>query len=240
MINRIRDIRKQKGLTLADVAAACDPPTTAQTIGRLETGTRTLSLDWMNRIASALDVDAEVLVRSNAAPAPRIIAQLTPAGAEPLASPRDAILPSEIGGDAPLVVMAIEAEEEVATGVGARQAEHKLHRLGAGEQIAHFLGGRHMLNDPLGQLDFQHMVARRIQVIHGVHLLSDRSGQDRMAVAEDASAQTGHVVQVFVAVDIPQMHALAVSDVDRGKKLIAGQIAVRPWDDGGGTFVQRS
>ena len=63
MINRIRDIRKQKGLTLADVAAACTPPTTAQTIGRLETGTRTLSLDWMNRIATALDVDADVLVR---------------------------------------------------------------------------------------------------------------------------------------------------------------------------------
>ena len=44
MINRIRDIRKQKGMTLADVAAACDPPTTAQTIGRLETGMRNLSL----------------------------------------------------------------------------------------------------------------------------------------------------------------------------------------------------
>ena len=35
MINRIRDIRKQKHLTLADVAARCTPPTTAQTIGRL-------------------------------------------------------------------------------------------------------------------------------------------------------------------------------------------------------------
>jgi transcriptional regulator with XRE-family HTH domain len=37
MINRIRDIRREKGLTLADVAARCTPPTTAQTIGRLET-----------------------------------------------------------------------------------------------------------------------------------------------------------------------------------------------------------
>ena len=44
MINRIRDIRRQKGMTLADVAAACSPPTTAQTIGRLETGMRNLSL----------------------------------------------------------------------------------------------------------------------------------------------------------------------------------------------------
>ena len=56
MSNRIRDIRKAKGLTLADVAAACTPPTTAQTIGRLETGTRTLSLVWLNRIADALGV----------------------------------------------------------------------------------------------------------------------------------------------------------------------------------------
>jgi transcriptional regulator with XRE-family HTH domain len=57
VINRIRDIRKQKGMTLAEVAAACTPPTTAQTIGRLETGMRNLSLVWMNRIASALGVD---------------------------------------------------------------------------------------------------------------------------------------------------------------------------------------
>ena len=46
MINRIRDIRKQKGMTLADLAEACDPPTTPQTVGRLETGMRNLSLKW--------------------------------------------------------------------------------------------------------------------------------------------------------------------------------------------------
>lgn len=48
MTNRIRDIRKAKGLTLADLAAACEPPTTAQTIGRLETGMRQLSLGWID------------------------------------------------------------------------------------------------------------------------------------------------------------------------------------------------
>ena len=51
MINSIRAVRRAKGLTLEEVAQRCDPPTTAQTIGRLETGTRTLSLGWMNRIA---------------------------------------------------------------------------------------------------------------------------------------------------------------------------------------------
>ncbi len=62
MISRIRDVRKAKGLTLDDVAKSCDPPTTAQTIGRLETGMRTLSLDWLNRIADALAVDSAELL----------------------------------------------------------------------------------------------------------------------------------------------------------------------------------
>ena len=66
-MNRIRDIRKAKGLTLADLAAACSPPTTAQTIGRLETGTRQLSLGWMNRIAAALGVEPAALMRAEAA-----------------------------------------------------------------------------------------------------------------------------------------------------------------------------
>jgi len=63
MINSIRAVRRAKRLTLEDVALRCDPPTTAQTIGRLETGTRTLSLGWMNRIAKALGVDAAELVQ---------------------------------------------------------------------------------------------------------------------------------------------------------------------------------
>ncbi len=63
MLSRIREVRKSQGLTLADVAARCDPPTTAQTIGRLETGMRTLSIDWLNRIAAALGVDSSQLVQ---------------------------------------------------------------------------------------------------------------------------------------------------------------------------------
>lgn len=62
MQSRIRDVRRAKGYTLADVAARCKPPTTAQTIGRLETGTRVLSLIWINRIAGALGVESSDLV----------------------------------------------------------------------------------------------------------------------------------------------------------------------------------
>ncbi|HZB69516.1 MAG TPA: helix-turn-helix transcriptional regulator, partial [Sphingomicrobium sp.] len=62
MITRIREVRRARGMTLDDVARACEPPTTPQTIGRLETGTRTVSVGWLNRIAAALDVEASDLV----------------------------------------------------------------------------------------------------------------------------------------------------------------------------------
>lgn len=112
MINRIRDIRREKGLTLAQVAAACDPPTTAQTIGRLETGTRKLSLDWMNTIAAALQVEPNLLVSGGEkAEQPKIVARLTDGGAEALSKPRDAILPTALGGEAPLICLSIEATQ---------------------------------------------------------------------------------------------------------------------------------
>jgi transcriptional regulator with XRE-family HTH domain len=62
MITRIREVRRARRMTLQDVADACDPPTTPQTVGRLETGTRTVSVGWLNRIAAALRVDAADLV----------------------------------------------------------------------------------------------------------------------------------------------------------------------------------
>ena len=62
MITRIREVRRAKKMTLDDVAKACTPPTTPQTVGRLETGTRTVSVGWLNRIAAALGVDAADLV----------------------------------------------------------------------------------------------------------------------------------------------------------------------------------
>ncbi|MHA3840528.1 helix-turn-helix domain-containing protein [Sphingomonas aestuarii] len=62
MITAIREVRRAQGLTLDQVAQRCNPPTTAQTIGRLETGTRTVSVGWLNRIADALGVDASDLV----------------------------------------------------------------------------------------------------------------------------------------------------------------------------------
>lgn len=119
MTNRIRDIRKAKGLTLADLAAACDPPTTAQTIGRLETGMRQLSLGWMNRIAAALAVEPAALMRAEAAATAQIVAELAAAGPEALTAPREALLPSDFAaedGPAPLVLAVRESVGEYRPG----------------------------------------------------------------------------------------------------------------------------
>jgi transcriptional regulator with XRE-family HTH domain len=81
MITRIREVRRARGMTLDDVARRCDPPTTPQTIGRLETGTRTVSVGWLNRIAHALGVEAQDLVEGGAGAQLKVAAILGPGGA---------------------------------------------------------------------------------------------------------------------------------------------------------------
>jgi transcriptional regulator with XRE-family HTH domain len=81
MHNHIRAIRKQQGLTLAQLARQCDPETTAQTIGRLETGTRTLSLNWLERIAKALNVDSDMLLARSDEPLASLTAIIDNEGA---------------------------------------------------------------------------------------------------------------------------------------------------------------
>jgi transcriptional regulator with XRE-family HTH domain len=81
MITRIREVRRARGLTLDDVAKRCVPPTTAQTIGRLETGTRTVSVGWLIRIAKALGGEAQDLVEGGEAAELKVAAVLGPGGA---------------------------------------------------------------------------------------------------------------------------------------------------------------
>jgi transcriptional regulator with XRE-family HTH domain len=81
MITRIREVRRARGMTLDDVARKCDPQTTPQTIGRLETGTRTVSVGWLNRIAKALGVEAQDLVQGGETAELKVVAVLGQGGA---------------------------------------------------------------------------------------------------------------------------------------------------------------
>lgn len=64
---RIRERRKALGMTLKDLAIAIG--TTPQTIQRLETGTMTVSLEWMGKIATALGTTPAELLH-NVEPTP--------------------------------------------------------------------------------------------------------------------------------------------------------------------------
>jgi hypothetical protein len=60
---------------------------------------RSLSLDWMTRIAAALGVAPASLMRAEAAAPPLIVAELGPAGAQALTAPREAVLPADLAAD---------------------------------------------------------------------------------------------------------------------------------------------
>ncbi|MDQ2878684.1 MAG: helix-turn-helix domain-containing protein [Pseudomonadota bacterium] len=113
MITCIREVRRAKGLTLDDVAKACTPPTTAQTIGRLETGTRTVSVDWLNRIAAALEVTAADLVTLPDRGSVGVAAVLDGSGAH---------APRHPGAIAPPVATPGLVAVTVATGIGDYRA----------------------------------------------------------------------------------------------------------------------
>jgi transcriptional regulator with XRE-family HTH domain len=104
MITRIREVRRARGLTLDEVARRCEPPTTPQTIGRLETGTRTVSVGWLNRIAKALGVEAQDLVEGGESSELKVAAILGPGGA--VAPRRAAIVvpPHAEGGQVAVLV----------------------------------------------------------------------------------------------------------------------------------------
>lgn len=89
MITRIREVRNARGLTLDDVARRCEPATTPQTIGRLETGIRTVSVGWLNRIAKALGVEAQDLVERGEMAELKVAAVIGPGGAS---APRKAAI----------------------------------------------------------------------------------------------------------------------------------------------------
>jgi len=112
VITRIREVRRARGMTLDDVARACRPPTTPQTIGRLETGTRTVSVGWLNRIADALGVDAQDLVEGGGAAEIAVAAILGPGGA--VAPRRSAI-----------VVAPRVEEQQIAILVGASIGDYR-------------------------------------------------------------------------------------------------------------------
>lgn len=110
MITRIREVRKAKHMTLSEVAMACAPVTTAQTIGRLETGMRTVSVGWLNRIAAALGVEAAALVTLPDRIDVPVAALLTASGVVAPKRPIAVVAPVPAGNNVGLLVEAAFGE----------------------------------------------------------------------------------------------------------------------------------
>jgi transcriptional regulator with XRE-family HTH domain len=91
-------------MTLEEVARRCSPPTTAQTIGRLETGMRTVSVDWLNRIAAALDVTPADLVTLPDRAALPVAATLDADGAHALRQAQTLVPPQPSPGGVAITV----------------------------------------------------------------------------------------------------------------------------------------
>jgi transcriptional regulator with XRE-family HTH domain len=104
MLSRLREIRKARGLTLADVAARCTPPTTAVTIGRLETGTRQLTVPWIEKLSAALEVEPRQLIAQESDTTIPVAAQLTGDGAQPLSAPLNLSAPAPLANAIGLLV----------------------------------------------------------------------------------------------------------------------------------------
>lgn len=63
-MNRIRELREQRGWSADELAERCRPKTSGAQIRRLEVGARRLTEDWMRRIADALAVNPADLLES--------------------------------------------------------------------------------------------------------------------------------------------------------------------------------
>ena len=173
MLTRLREVRRARKMTLQDVADRCDPPTTPQTIGRLETGVRTVSVGWLNRIARALKVEAADLVTLPEREDIPLAAILEQDGAR---APRQmaVVLPPQPA--AGLVAMAVEA------GIGDYRSgdEIWLSRLGP-DEFASALNRDVLVPRPGGRFLFGRLIGREGDKLH---MLPLGAGQRQTVVTD--------------------------------------------------------
>jgi transcriptional regulator with XRE-family HTH domain len=160
MITAIREVRRAKGLTLADVAERCDPPTTAQTIGRLETGTRTVSVGWLNRIAKALGVEGGDLVKLPERADLRVAAII---GSDGASAPRHPIVVTPPSPSEGAISILVDSS------IGEYRAGDEIwcDRLGP-DQFASALNRDVLLPRPTGRFIFGRLIGRegnRLQIL---------------------------------------------------------------------------
>lgn len=173
MHSRLRDIRKNRGLTLADVAARCTPPTTAVTIGRLETGTRQMTVPWIDRIAAALGIEPRDLIAPSTDSAIPVAAQLTAEGARPLAAPQRLHPPAPAAGTIGLLVRDSEGDYRAGDQLWLEQLPPERFHEAINTDI--------LVPRSVGRFTFGRLIATEGGKLH---LLPSRAGNRQVVVAD--------------------------------------------------------
>ena len=173
MITRIRDVRRARGMTLDDVARACAPPTTPQTIGRLETGTRTVSVGWLNRIAAALGVEASDLVDHPEKAELEVIAVLGGNGASAPRRSGLVIPPRPAAGQVAMTVASSVGDYRAGDEIWCARLEP--------EAFAHALNRDLLVPRPAGRFLFGRLIGREDGKLH---LLPLGAGGRQQVVAD--------------------------------------------------------
>ncbi len=112
----------------------------------------------------------------------------------------------------PAMEVALEAQDRLPSGEGARQAHRHQRRLGAGGRETHAFRRGHQPLYGTRPGDLPRMVGAELGAL-GEGLL-DRRADDRVIVTEQQSAVPAEVVDVAVAVHVPFMRPLGAGDVD--------------------------
>jgi transcriptional regulator with XRE-family HTH domain len=160
MTSRLREIRKSRGLTLAEVAARCVPPTTAVTIGRLETGTRQLTVPWVERLGTALEIEPRQLIAQTSDESIPVAAQLLADGAQALSAPLALHAPVAPPGAIGLVVRDSQGDYRAGDQLWLEQLPP--------ERFAEAINTDVLVPRPVGRFVFGRMVATegtRLQIL---------------------------------------------------------------------------
>ena len=175
MITRIREVRRARNMTLQDVADRCNPPTTPQTVGRLETGTRTVSVGWLGRIAGALGVEASDLVHVPEREHARVAAALDSTGAHAPRREGVSVPPQPLPGTLAITVSGAVGEYRSGDEIWCRRLDpaemgQALNR----DVLAPRPGGRFLFGRLIGREDLK------------LHILPPGSGQRQLVVSNPA------------------------------------------------------
>jgi transcriptional regulator with XRE-family HTH domain len=173
MRNRVRELRKAQGLTLADVAARCKPPTTAVTIGRLETGTRQLTVHWIDRLSMALGVEPRQLIMTEGDTTIPVAAQLLADGASALSAPLSLAPPSPFANAVAVIVRDSQGDYRAGDQLWMEQLSPDRFAEGVNTDI--------LAPRPVGRFVFGRLVATEGSRLH---ILPARAGSRQTVVAD--------------------------------------------------------